>query len=179
MIQIRKLYTRRDMFEVGTQLTFRDSDKKIIYFLSGHLGGHQGRIDLFDIQGKLLAEARQKSLGFFPKFIFLEDGHYAGSLRRYYGINHDMLFVKKLNWFIFGNLFTFNYKVFKGRDCIMKIHEVTLPDGGNYLEFEISHKEYEPLCLCIASILDYWAKVRNPSHSNQTELNNNLNVNYS
>ena len=101
MIQIRKLYTRRDMFEIGTQLTFRDSDKKIIYFLSGHLGGHQGRIDLFDIQGKLLAEARQKSLGFFPKFIFLEDGHYAGSLRRYYGINHDMLFVKKLNWFIF------------------------------------------------------------------------------
>ena len=109
----------------------------------------------------------------------MEDGHYAGSLRRYYGINHDMLFVKKLNWFIFGNLFTFNYKVFKGRDCIMKIHEVTLPDGGNYLEFEISHKEYEPLCLCIASILDYWAKMRNPSHSNQTELNNNLNVNYS
>ena len=65
VIQIRKLYTRRDMFEIGTQLTFRDSDKKIIYFLSGHLGGHQGRIDLFDIQGKLLAEARQKSLGFF------------------------------------------------------------------------------------------------------------------
>ncbi|MSE09272.1 hypothetical protein GKC33_11440 [Lactobacillus salivarius] len=52
MIQIRKLYTRRDMFEIGTQLTFRDSDKKIIYFLSGHLGGHQGRINLFDIQGK-------------------------------------------------------------------------------------------------------------------------------
>lgn len=58
------------MFEIGTQLTFRDSDKKIIYFLSGHLGGHQGRIDLFDIQGKLLAEARQKSLGFFQNLYF-------------------------------------------------------------------------------------------------------------
>ena len=26
-----------------------------------------------------VVEARQKSLGFFPKFIFLEDGHYNGS----------------------------------------------------------------------------------------------------
>ena len=47
-------------------------------------------------------------------------------LRRYYGISHEMLdlFVKGLNWFIIGNLMTFNYKVYHGRQCIMTISEV-------------------------------------------------------
>lgn len=69
-----------------------------------------------------------------------------------------MLFVKGLNWFIIGNLMTFNYKVYHGRQCIMTISEVQTVTG-TALEFHIAEQADEPLCFCIAAILDHWARL--------------------
>lgn len=80
---------------------------------------------------------------------------------------------EKLNWLIMGNLSTYNYRVFHGRECIMTINEVQLA-SGDYLEFTISHEEDEALLLCIASILDYWAKTGTKARNRRFGCGRNL-----
>ena len=119
-----------------------------------------------------IAEIKQRSLGFWPKFELFSDRKLVGSLRRYYGLGTEMLFVKKLNWLILGNSLTFNYKIYHGRRCVLSLHEVELA-SGNYLELTIADINDEALCLCIVAILDFWAKggLKGGSKENDPLLN--------
>ncbi|MBD5069426.1 MAG: hypothetical protein HDT50_04425 [Lactobacillus sp.] len=154
---MRNLYTRRSELSNRGTIRVKDDSGRLVYLMLGKWGIHPGVLSVYDVSGPLLAEIKQRSLGFFPKFDLYASKKHVGSLRRYQGISHEMLFVKGLNWFIVGNLMTFNYKVYHGRQCIMTISEVQLT-AGTSLEFHIKNKDDEPLCLCIAAILDYWAR---------------------
>lgn len=153
---MRQLYARRRQFSLQRTTVVKDSNNNVIYTLMGAWGSRQGVLSLYYIDGRLAAEIKQRSLGVFPKFELYQGNRQIGSLRRHYGVGRDMLFVKQLNWLVIGNLMTFNYRVFHGRELIMQITEVAGTSGTD-LEFTITHEEDEPFCLCIAAILDYWA----------------------
>ena len=154
---MRKLYAKKNQLSTRGITLIKDEHNNAIYTLMGNWGMHRGVLSVYYINGDLSAEIKQKSLGLFPKFELYSHRKKVGSLRRYYGVSRDMLFVKGLNWFIIGNLLTFNYKVFYGRECIMTISKVELTNGA-YLEFHIKYEDDEALCLCVAAILDYWAR---------------------
>ncbi|MEY8663181.1 LURP-one-related family protein [Ligilactobacillus faecis] len=155
---MRELYTKRTELSNRGTVKITDRSGRLVYFIIGKWGLHPSVLSIYDVSGPLLAEIKQRSLGLFPKFDLYENKKHVGSLRRYYGINREMLFVRGLNWFIIGNLLTFNYKVYHGRKCIMTISEVQLTTGAR-LEFHIENQADEPLCFCIAAILDYWARL--------------------
>lgn len=155
---MRNLYTQRTELSNRGTIRVKDSSGRLIYLLVGKWGLSPGVLSVYDVTGERLAEIKQRTLGFFSKFDLYDKRHHVGSLRRYYGISHEMLFVKGLNWFIIGNLMTFNYKVYHGRQCIMTISEVQTATG-TALEFHIAEQANEPLCFCIAAILDHWARL--------------------
>lgn len=155
---MRTLYTRRTELSNRGLIKIKDSSGRLVYMIVGKWGMSPSVLSVYDVSGSRLAQIKQRSLGLFPRFDLYDAEHHVGSLRRYYGISHEMLFVKGLNWFIIGNLMTFNYKVYHGRQCIMTISEVQLPTE-KALEFHIFDQADEPLCLCISAILDRWARL--------------------
>ena len=153
---MRKLYSYRNRLSTRGTTTITDENGSNVYLINGRWGMHAGVMSVYSSSNLLEAERK-----------------YAGSIRRYYGVSREMLFVKKLNWLIMGNLSTYNYRVFHGRECIMTINEVQLA-SGDYLEFTISHEEDEALLLCIASILDYWAKTGTKARNRRFGCGRNL-----
>lgn len=154
---MRRLYSYRNRLSVRGTTAVTDERGANVYLINGRWGMHAGVMSVYSASGFLEAEIKQRSLGMFPKFDLYRKRRYAGSIRRYYGVSREMLLVKKLSWLIIGNLSTYNYRVFHGRECIMTINEVQLA-SGDYLEFTIAHEEDEALLLCVVSILDYWAR---------------------
>ncbi|MCP0886330.1 hypothetical protein LB941_03135 [Ligilactobacillus sp. WILCCON 0076] len=165
---MRKLYSSRNNLSSRGSTTIKDEQGKVVYLLTGRWGMHPAAMSVYDIDGVLLAEIKQRSLGLLPKFELFEQHKLVGSLRRYYGVGHEMLFIQKLNWFILGNSLTFNYKIYHGRTCILSLHEVEL-SSGKFLELQITHQDDEPLCICVVAILDFWAKSSSGSHAHQQQ----------
>lgn len=169
---MRNLYTKRENLTGTGTTTVKDERGLACYFLTGRWGMHPAVLSVYASDGDLKAEIKQRSLGFWPKFELFSDRKLVGSLRRYYGLGTEMLFVKKLNWLILGNSLTFNYKIYHGRRCVLSLHEVELA-SGNYLELTIADINDEALCLCIVAILDFWAKggLKGGSKENDPLLN--------
>lgn len=154
---MRLLYSRRNSLTSTGCATIKDEHGQIIYLITGKWGKAHDVLSIYSIHDELLAQVKQKSFGIFPRFDLYVKNQHVGSLRRYYGVGHEMLFVKGLNWFIIGNIFNFNYKIYHGRNCIMSISEIQLTKGQG-LEFAIANYSDEPLCLCIAAILDHFTQ---------------------
>ena len=121
---MRKLYSYRNRLSTRGTTTITDENGSNVYLINGRWGMHAGVMSVYSSSNLLEAEIKQRSLGMLPKFDLYKKRKYAGSIRRYYGVSREMLFVKKLNWLIMGNLSTYNYRVFHGRECIMTINEV-------------------------------------------------------
>jgi len=172
---MRNLYTKRENLTGNGTTTVKDEHGHALYFITGRWGMHPAVLSVYAVNGDLQAEIKQRSLGFWPTFELFSNRQLVGSLRRYYGLGAEMLFVKKLNWLILGNSLTFNYKIYHGRQCILSLREVELA-SGNYLELAITNEADEALCLCVVAILDFWAKkaVKKPV----TKDNGLLNISY-
>ena len=111
---MRKLYSYRNRLSTRGTTTITDESGSNVYLINGRWGMHAGVMSVYSSSNLLEAEIKQRSLGMLPKFDLYKKRKYAGSIRRYYGVSREMLFVKKLNWLIMGNLSTYNYRVFHG-----------------------------------------------------------------
>ncbi|GKS80809.1 hypothetical protein LPAF129_04940 [Ligilactobacillus pabuli] len=166
---MRSLYAQRIGFSKKGVTTIKDHDDHIIYFITGRWGLVHDTIEVHTVSGELLAEIKQSSLGFFPRFDLYVSGRKVGSFRRYYGVSSEMLFVKGLNWFLIGNLTNFRYRVYAGRDNVMQTGDIE-KHGQPYIKFQVQHQADEPLCLCIAAVLDYWATTGKHVHEPQRHV---------
>lgn len=164
---MRALYAQRIGFTKKGVTTIKDEDDNIVYFITGRWGLVHDVLSVYNVSGTLLAEIKQSSLGLFPKFDLYSHHKKVGSLRRYYGVSTEMLFVKGLNWFLIGNLTNFRYKIFAGHEWVMKTGTVQ-KNGQDTIKFEFRYEKDEAPCLCVAAILDYWASntksVKNKHH---------------
>ena len=86
---MRNLYTRRTELSNRGTIRIKDSSGRLIYLLVGKWGLSPGVLSVYNVTGERLAEIKQRTLGFFPKFDLYDRRHHVGSLRRYYGISHE------------------------------------------------------------------------------------------
>lgn len=163
---MRSLYAKRIGFTKKGVTTIKDKNGKIVYFITGRWGLVHDVLSVHAVSGTLLAEIKQSSLGLFPRFDLYSNEKKVGSLRRYYGVRTEMLFIKGLNWFLIGNLSNFRYKVYAGRAWIMQTGDIE-KYGQSFIKFKVQRQEDEPLCLCVAAILDYWASNGKTSREKQ------------
>lgn len=146
-------------------VSVKQKDGQVAYLITGQWGKLNDVLDVYLVSGQRCAQIKQKSLGLFPKFALYDASkHQIGTLRRYYGLGRDMLFVKGLNWLIVGNVLSFNYKVYQGKTLIMTIGK-TKDSRGEVIEFFINDDNNAAYCLCVAAILNYWAKRWHPNPS--------------
>ena len=154
---MRTLFARKFQMSRQSATTVCDENFKAVYLVVGKWGRHGDVLCVYAISGELLAEIRQVGFGIFPRFNLYTGHQFIGKLRRYHLGKKDLLFIKELNWFIVGDLYSFNYRIFKGRIEVMKLKEVLLANG-HFLELKVANQADEPLCLCIVAILNYFAQ---------------------
>ena len=147
-------YFRRKVLSSRGISTLKDANGNVCYILSGRWGMMPAVLEVYDINDHRLAQIRQCSLGLLPKFeLYNEYRQKVGSLRRYYHVGAEIHFVSGLNWVILGNSLNLNYKVFHGRELIMVVTQL-----NDFTSLQITASEYEPICICLAVILDFWSK---------------------
>ncbi|AVK64569.1 hypothetical protein C5Z26_10820 [Lactobacillus sp. CBA3606] len=159
---MRQLYFSRNSFAKGARV-IRDAHDQSHYLLVGRWGRRQDALSLYAIQGELLAEIKQTSLGILPKFDLYYNRQNVGSISRTFGFWHEMIYVRKLRWIIMGSLNTESYRIYHGTELVMTMRPVVTTNGEAF-ELTITDQVTEPLCICIAAILDHWRK---PTNRNQ------------
>ncbi|WP_412988589.1 LURP-one-related/scramblase family protein [Pediococcus siamensis] len=154
---MRKLYVRnQDSTNKGATVV-RDDHNNACYLLVGKWGIRHDALSVYSIDGHVLAEIKQTSVGIFPKFDLFFNGQKIGSISKTFGLIHEFMYIKKLKWFITGNLRTGLHHVYSGRQLVMTVTPVFLY-GAGYSELTIKQQATEPVCICVAAILDHWAK---------------------
>ncbi|KRM06532.1 hypothetical protein FC89_GL000680 [Liquorilactobacillus ghanensis DSM 18630] len=153
--------------------TVTDKNSQAVYLVVGKWGRHNDVLSVYAISGELLAEIKQTGFGIFPSFNLYLHNQHVGRLKRYHFGKKDLLLVRKLNWMIIGDIYSFNYRIYHRKDLIMQLAEVSLLTG-NYLELKITAEKDEPLCLCIVAILDYFAQ----KPIGKQQKNYNLNIKF-
>ncbi|ETY75148.1 hypothetical protein LFAB_03430 [Lactiplantibacillus fabifermentans T30PCM01] len=171
---MRKLYFSRNSFAKGARIV-RDAHDQSHYLLVGRWGRRQDALSLYAIQGELLAEIKQTSLGLLPKFDLYYNRQNVGSISKTLGFWHEMIYVRKLRWIIMGSLNTESYRIYHGTDLVMTMRPVVTSNGEAF-ELEIAEETIEPICICVAAILDHWQK---PTNRNRDKvLGDNYNVTF-
>lgn len=156
---MRKLYVKhQDANNKGATIVHDDFNNSC-YLMVGKWGIRHDALSVYSTDGQLLTEIKQTSVGIFPKFDIFFNGQKIGSISKTFGLIHEFMYVSKLKWFITGNLRTGLHHVYSGRKPIMK-----LVCGTTYNELTITTEATEPVCICIAAILDHWSKKNSKSN---------------
>lgn len=179
---MRKLYLRDHATDLHGTTVIRDEHGHSCYLLVGKWGMHYDVLSLYAINGRLLAEVKQLSLGLLPKFALYADRKRVGIVGKSLGFVRQVIYIRGLNWIVIGSPLEARYRVFKGSRLVFSIKPVQFT-GNYYHLLQVTHKEDEPLAILVASVLDHWAR-RGQTKSaklrfHRPELGNNLEMGYS
>lgn len=136
-----------------------DNRDNSCYMITGRWGIRHDALSLYTMQGKLLAEIRQLSLGLFPKFGLYLDRQRVGTIGKTIGFIHELVYIKGLNWVIVGNIFSNRFKVFRNGHLVFSM----VPDqstNGIFNRVTVTQEADEPLALLVAVILNHWSHHR-------------------
>ncbi|AKP63783.1 LURP-one-related/scramblase family protein [Levilactobacillus koreensis] len=154
---MRKLYLNQAALSARATTVIRDADNQSRYLLVGKWGMRADVLSVYTIAGELEAEVKQETLGLLPKFRLLYHRQTAGRVNKTFGVIREVLFVRGLNWVILGNLNNGHFRITHGKDTIATIDQVRA-SGGATVELTIDQPDHEALVICLAAILDRWAK---------------------
>lgn len=154
---MRQLYLRDHSTDLHGTTIIRDQQGQSRYLLAGKWGLHHDVLSLYAINGALLAEVKQLSLGLLPKFALYQHRQWVGIVGKSFGFVRQVIYIRGLNWIIVGSPLGNRYRVFGGGRLVFAIKPVQLT-GTYYHELQVEREADEPLAILIASVLDHWAR---------------------
>ncbi|MHC5268637.1 LURP-one-related/scramblase family protein [Enterococcus sp. LJL98] len=146
-------------FGKSTQTIVKDANGHPLYTLIGNWGNRGDCLTLYQMDGQVAASVKQVSLPFVRRFEIFEAGKKVGVLQRFFNWPSDFYYVQQLHWTVYGNLQQHQYKIHHFNKEIMTMNKTKRWHGDHYL-LHVHKDEDAPVCLCIASILDYWLYMR-------------------
>lgn len=154
---MRKLYLRDHSTDLHGTTIIRDEHGRSCYLLAGKWGLHHDVLSLYAIDGQLLAEVKQLSLGLLPKFALYRHRQRVGTIGKSFGFVRQVVYIRGLNWIIVGSPLGSRYRVFGAGKLIFALKPVQF--SGSYChELRISKQADEPLAILVASVLDHWSR---------------------
>ena len=153
---MRQLYLRDHSTDLHGTTIIRDGQGQSCYLLVGKWGMHHDVLSLYAINGDLLAEVKQLSLGLLPKFALYQHRQRVGTVGKSLGFVRQVIYIRGLNWIIVGSPLGNRYRVFGGGHLVFAIKPVQRT-GTYYHELQVEQEADEPLAILIASVLDHWA----------------------
>lgn len=158
---MRQLYLNQAALSARATTVIRDADNQSRYLLVGKWGLRADVLTVYLINGSLEAEVRQESLGLLPRFRLIYHRQTVGRVNKTFGLIREVLFIRGLNWVVMGTLTTGGFRIYHGRALIATIQRVDQRDQT--LVLTVDQPDHEALVVCLAAILDRWAK--RPQHN--------------
>ncbi|MGY3765778.1 LURP-one-related/scramblase family protein [Vagococcus vulneris] len=150
-------YIQQALMSANVRTVIKDTEGSVTYLLVGRWGIKGDSLSVYNLNGDLLASARQRSYALNQQFDLIKKHHIVGKLSRLISYPKDVYVVKKLKWVILGNQ-RGQYRVYYLNHQVMSIDKVSFKNKESY-KITVVDEEYTEICLCIAAILDYWARV--------------------
>lgn len=153
---MRTLYLRNRANNRSATI-IRDNYDSARYLLTGKWGLRHDALSVYTMQGQLLGEIRQLSLGLMPKFAIYQGHQRVGTIGKSLGFVREFIYIRGLNWVIVGNALTNHYRVFRNNHLVF----IMEPEAsGFYNRLTVTQEADEPVAILVACILNHWAHKR-------------------
>lgn len=150
-------YIHQHLLSARVRTVVKDSDDRATFLLVGQWGTRGDVLSIYNLDGRLLASVKQVTFS-MPSYFDLYDGHQkVGTLGRLFSIQRDFYFVRKLNWLVMGDIKNQDYRIYRLNERVMTMKKETTYKGDFY-KIVVEKDELAPLAICVASVLDYWAR---------------------
>lgn len=154
---LRQLYLRDRATDPSGATVIFDSTGIKRYLLVGKWGMVRDALSLYAMDGQLIGEIKQLSLGILPRFAIYVHHEKIGSISKSLGFVREVIYIHHLHWIIVGNPFADRYRVYKGGRLVFVLEPVE-KTGGYYHQLTVMNEEEEPAAILVASILNTWAR---------------------
>lgn len=166
-----EFYIQKNSMKQGCGAVVQDENSKNTYFLVGKIGSNGDTLALYNLLGEHLAKIQQTSAVFGANFdLFIGEEKFARMIK-IMNWRKTMYFIPKLKWLIHGDLTTHIYTISDGLREVMSMKPVST-SFGDVFSIIIKVDSEVNICLCIASVLDYWSYNR----ENQAALNSMFSI---
>ena len=158
---MRTLYLREHGGQRQATPIVHDEFNNACYLLTGKWGLRQDVLSLYTMQGSLLAEVKQVTLGLWPKFVLYQNRQRVGVIAKSLGFVRQVIYIRGLNWMVVGSPLSDRYRVYQGNRLVFSTSPLE-DTGGLYQAVHIADQDEEPLAILVATILNHWA--HRPDH---------------
>ncbi|MGX7031380.1 LURP-one-related/scramblase family protein [Vagococcus zengguangii] len=161
-------YIQENMLVTKQPSVVKDESGKLCYLIVGKWGNQGDVLSLFSVHNERIAYVRQETSQYkhANKFTLYFQNEKIGTFHHLVSLKKDYYFISQLNWLAMGDIPKFQYGIYQFKQPIMKMSKSYLA-RGNFYDLDISQDELAPVCICIASLLDYWQLNR---HKESTPL---------
>lgn len=153
-------YINEHLLSSKVRTVIKDETGKPVFLLVGKWGTKGDVISIFNLEGALLANVKQTSFTIQSKFELYQSYEKVGTLTRIFSFTKDFYWVKGLRWVVVGDISNQTYRIYRLNKEVMRMRKRRLSQR-DMCEIVVTDASDAPLCLCIASILDYWVKKDN------------------
>lgn len=156
-----QLFINEDKIE-SHRFTVQNRSGKILYLIEGYWGKKNDIVNLFNLQGHLLLQAKQVTISPFFKFDLLHKKEKIGSFRKhsgFFGFRDAYFTVQPKNWIIKGDFEKLNFTAFENNQKIITTNK--LLKHANFL-YSLKVKKEEDIALAslLAILLDHYSRTK-------------------
>lgn len=140
---MRTLYLREHGGQRQATTIVHDEFNNACYLLTGKWGLRQDVLSLYTMQGSLLAEVKQVTLGLWPKFVLYQNRQRVGVIAKSLGFVRQVIYIRGLNWMVVGSPLSDRYRVYQGNRLVFQLVPLKTP-GGSTKQFTLPTKTKNP-----------------------------------
>lgn len=147
-----KLLFKQRIFSWFDSYDIYDEEQQPRYHVKGVMSlGH--RLQIYDRDGNMLGEIKEKAFSFLPTFTMYIDGEEVGTIQKELTFLRPKFHLTCNDWEVDGNVMEWDYAVVSQSGHIMDVHKELFQLSDTYT-MDIVHEKDALLCLMIVLAID-------------------------
>lgn len=154
-----RLFIKEEYISMQNRMIVKNESGQDTYLIVGKWGRAKDSLSIYTLDGRRLAEAKQKKLSVFPTFdLLVEDTKIASIKKRpgLRGIKDPYFTVSKLNWLVTGDFIEQHYTVRHNTQTVMKLDK-NYSFIGDFYALQIEEEGLAPICCLLAVVVDHYS----------------------
>lgn len=142
------------------RMTVRDNRGQILYLLEGQWGRKDDIIDLYQLNGELVLQARQMKMSPLPVFDLYDHLAKIGTIRKHpglFGLRDSFFTIHPQKWVVAGDFEDLYFTVHKDNHLVMECEKI-IKNNCDIFFLEIENEEDIPLSSLLTVLLDHYAR---------------------
>ena len=142
------------------RLTVRDSNGQILYLIEGYWGRKNDIINLFNLHGDIILQAKQINFTPFFQFELFQAQEKIGTIRKhpgFFGLRDAFFTIHPQNWLIKGDFENLCFEGFQKDKMILTVRKL-ISNADSLYSLNIKKEEDLALASLITGLLDHYSR---------------------